>query len=430
MVRRGRSGDTNRGEILLVLFESADLMLGSLSAAIDPLAAAPDVDPGFLLPLAETFRGIALATIGRGEGPPPPPRLVEPGGHPELRGFVERVATTATFAAEMADALRTGKGAEPTPAGPLPDAPARLPLRDQLGLGSPLVRHAARMAFALAAAGVLGQALHLSRGYWMTVTVAIVLQPELGSTLRRAIDRVGGTVLGAVSAALVAPLVHRPYVFGALLFPLSAVAVALRPINYAVYSAFVTLVFLLISEAFSGDWHLAGVRIGTTLLGGAVALVFAFLFWPTREGERLPAQIAALLSALREYISAASQGGEIERAARRKFGLAAAAVDASLSRPLHEPAAPEDPIEAMSLLTYARRLRARWPRSSPPDTSRPRRAIWRGASTPLSTGSRAPSRSIATLRPRRLAGARGAAAGGARRRVARQLEILRSALVV
>ena len=239
------------------------------------------------------------------------------------------------------------------------DAPARVPLRDQLALHSPLVRHAARMGFAVATAGALGQALQVRRSVWMTVTVVIILQPDLGSTVRRALDRVAGTVLGAISAALVAPLVHRPFIFGALLFPLSALAVALRPINYGLYSAFVTLVFLLISESSSGDWHLAGVRIATTLLGGGVALLFAFLFWPTREAERISAQIVALLSSLRDYIAAARQGPVAERAARRRFGLAAAAADASLSRLLGEPGVPEARIESMmAVLTYARRLRA------------------------------------------------------------------------
>jgi uncharacterized membrane protein YccC len=358
-VRRGRAADTHRGEQLLVLFESADLTLGSLTAAIDALSGAPAIDAAFLLPLAGCFRGIAQATLGRGEGPPPAPKLHQPAGHAEIHALIEPIVVTATFAAEMADALRTGEEAHPTPSGPLPDAPARLPLRDQLSLHSPIVRHAARMAFALAAAGVLGQVLHLSRSHWMTVTVVIVLQPDLGSTVRRALDRVAGTVLGAISAALVAPLVHRPFILGALLFPLSALAVSLRPINYALYSAFVTLVFLLISEAFSGDWHLAAVRIGNTLLGGTLALLFAFLFWPTREAERVSAQIAALLSALRDYVSGAREGSVEERAARRRFGLAAAAADASLSRLLGEPGVPEAQIEAiMAAVTYARRLRA------------------------------------------------------------------------
>src|SRR5256885_5702223 len=358
-VRRGRAGDTHRGEQLLVLFESADLTLGHLTSAIDALAAAPAIEAAFLLPLADTYRAIAQATLGRGEVAPAAPRIEEPTNHLEIHPVVERIVFTATFSAEIADALRTGKPAHPAPHGPLPDAPVRVPLRDQLALHSPLVRHAARMGFAVATAGALGQLLHLSRSLWMTVTVVIVLQPDLGSTVRRALDRVAGTVLGASAAALVAPLVQRPIVFGALLFPLSVVAVALRPINYGLYSAFVTLVFLLISASFSGNWHLAGVRIGTTLLGGALALLFAFLFWATREADRRSSQIAALLRALRDYIPAAREGAHAERAARRRFGLAGAAADASLARLLGEPGVPEARIEAMmAFLTYARRLRA------------------------------------------------------------------------
>src|SRR5205823_14099527 len=68
-VRRGRATDTHRGEQLLVLFESADLTLGYLTSAVDALAAAPAIDATFLLPLAGTFREIAQATLGRGEGP-------------------------------------------------------------------------------------------------------------------------------------------------------------------------------------------------------------------------------------------------------------------------------------------------------------------------------------------------------------------------
>jgi len=358
-VRRGRAGDTRRGEQLLVLFESADLTLGDLTSAIDALASAPSVDASFLLPLADSFRATAQATLGRGDVAPPAPVIERPAGHAEIDPVVDRLVVNATFAAEIADALRTGKAATLAPHGPLPDAPVRVPLRDQLGLHSPLVRHAARMGFAVASAGALGQLLHLSRSLWMTVTVVIVLQPDLGSTVRRALDRVAGTVLGASAAALVAPLVQRPIVFGALLFPLSLIAVALRPINYGLYSAFVTLVFLLISESFSGNWHLAGVRIGTTLLGGALALLFAFLFWPTREADRLSTQIGALLGSLRDYLRAVREGQQTERAARRRFGLAAAAADASLARLLGEPGVPEARIEAMmAFLTYARRLRA------------------------------------------------------------------------
>jgi uncharacterized membrane protein YccC len=262
----------------------------------------------------------------------------------------------AAIATQTAAALRAGSET-PRPASPLPEPPARPPPLEALAPGSPIARHAARVAVTMAAGAAIAIALHLSRPQWITVTIAIVLQPDLGGTLRRALQRLAGTMVGALAATLVAPLAQRPVVFAALLFPLAAMAIALRPLNYGLFSALVTPVFLLMAESLSGDWHLTAVRIGNTLLGGGLALAGGFLLWPTREAAHLPAQLSNLLDALREY-AATIRTGVDENAARRRFGLAAAAADASLQRLLAEPGATGTQIEAaMALLTYARRLR-------------------------------------------------------------------------
>ena len=77
-----------------------------------------------------------------------------------------------------------------------------------------------------------------------------------------------------------------------LVFVFSATCVALLPLNYAAFSVFLTPTFVLLAEANAGDWHLAGLRIINTLLGGALALVGARLLWPTPEWNRLPAYMA------------------------------------------------------------------------------------------------------------------------------------------
>src|SRR5256885_15740608 len=69
--------------------------------------------------------------------------------------------------------------------------------------------------------------------------------------------------------------------------------------------------------------------------------------------------MVALPAAPGLYIGPARQGRLGEGAGRRRFALAAAAADASLSRLLGEPGVPEARIESMmAVLTYARRLRA------------------------------------------------------------------------
>src|SRR5207248_5629381 len=116
-------------------------------------------------------------------------------------------------------------------------------------------------------------------------------------------------------------------------------AVAVRRINYAAYAALLTPVFVVMAEASANDWHLTEVRIVNTLLGGALALLGGLTLWPTRELERMPTQLAAVLETLRGYLRA----GLLEKvpamavAARRRLGVAAANAEAALQRLLGEP---------------------------------------------------------------------------------------------
>ncbi len=136
-------------------------------------------------------------------------------------------------------------------------------------------------------------------------------------------------------------------------------AVAVRRINYAAFAALLTPVFVLLAE--SGGPHLTRTRIVDTLAGGALALAGALTLWPTRELERMPALIASLLQAERDYLAAVLRGADQAAllATRRRVGLTAANAEAALQRLLGE-AQPADRIQPlMSLLAYARRDRAR-----------------------------------------------------------------------
>ena len=60
-------------------------------------------------------------------------------------------------------------------------------------------RHGLRMGVAAAAVAVwLSFALDITRGYWATITTLIVLQPYTGATMRKTLQRVGGSVVGGV----------------------------------------------------------------------------------------------------------------------------------------------------------------------------------------------------------------------------------------
>lgn len=355
--RVGRQGETGRGLQLLVLYEIAELSLGDIAALSEELRERPAAPPDAvqaLSALAAAFDGIAAAIVEQGDPPALANRVSAPTG-----ALVDRLWAEAAQAREAVIALEHG-GQGPRKPGE-PPAPAHWPsLRDAFAPASIELQHALRVAIVTTAASVFAAAMHFQRSYWVTVTAVIVLQPHGVATVRRALQRVAGTVLGGIFAALIARLVHQPVVLAPILFALAWIAVAVRRINYAAFAALVTPVFVLLAEAGARGPHLTRTRIVDTLVGGGLALAGALLLWPTRELERMPALVAAVLRADGEYLDATlrrrSQAAMV--AARRRIGLAAANAEAALQRLLGEahPSARVEPI--MALLAYARRISA------------------------------------------------------------------------
>jgi uncharacterized membrane protein YccC len=364
LARTGHQGETPRGLQLLVLYELAELLLGDLAALIEALRARAErkrpVPPSageVLRSLGQAQRALARSVAEQGNAPAA--ALPGPPVDGELAPLFGRVRAEVQRALDSAAALEKG-GRTPSAAGPLalPDeAPS---LRDTLARASAELRHALRVAIVATAAALLAGALHFQRSYWVTVTAIIVLQPHAVATVRRALQRVGGTVIGGMAAALIARFVRQPLAVGPLLFAMACVGVAIRRINYAAFAALVTPVFVLLAEAGAGGAHLTRVRILDTLLGGALALAGALALWPTRELERMPSLVAAVLRANLAYLQAIlrRETPDAAAAARRQIGLATANAEAALQRLIGEapPAGRLEPL--MALVAVSRRLSA------------------------------------------------------------------------
>jgi len=173
--------------------------------------------------------------------------------------------------------------------------------------------------------------------------------------------------VGGILAAAVAAWMHDPHVLMLLVFVTAGLAIALMPVNYGLFTIFVTLTFVLLAEMETGDWSLAGVRIVNTLIGGALALVGSWLLWERPEKELLPEQMATALRADREffqqamsaYLEGRTDADPAVTEARRKMGLATINAEASFQRLLYEPRRRTEPLEPlMTLLAYTRRFAA------------------------------------------------------------------------
>jgi len=199
---------------------------------------------------------------------------------------------------------------------------------------------------------------HLSRGYWLPLTVLVVLQPDYGSTRLRAMQRLAGTLAGGVLASLLLWLQLPPAgLLAAMAVTMFGFAFWLKR-NYAIAVFFITLFVVLITEtAMRVTVAFTAERLIATAAGGALAMLAAYLFWPVWERQLLPGVLARALRANRDYLQQLGArlvaGGRYEGAlisAKRAAEAANSNAFSSLQRMLGDPRNQQEGLEAAAAL--------------------------------------------------------------------------------
>ena len=222
-------------------------------------------------------------------------------------------------------------------------------------------RHAVRTAVCLAVALWVGRVLDLSHGYWIPMTVAIVLRADYGATFSYGLLRVAGTVVGLLlTTALLHFLPADAWPRLAVMALLCAAFRYFGTVHYGIAVAALTgMVVLLLTFAGEPAEPTMVSRLVATVSGSAMALA-AYGLWPTREREHIRTSLAHLLRAYASYLASLGTGPgrqQERREARNGARVARANAEAALARLLAEPAATASPAElAQSLLTNSNRL--------------------------------------------------------------------------
>jgi uncharacterized membrane protein YccC len=172
-------------------------------------------------------------------------------------------------------------------------------------------RDAIRIAATLSVAMLLGHTLFsATRGYWVALTAALVLRPDLQGTVVRGFARMAGTLLGAVLAFFTIAATHGDPAWqsAALVASAAACYLTLMP-NYALFSTAITVFVILALELHgaSGQTTIAD-RVLDTLVGGALAMAgyVALPSWARRRtrpllADAVDAQRAFALALLDAY---------------------------------------------------------------------------------------------------------------------------------
>ncbi len=139
-------------------------------------------------------------------------------------------------------------------------------------------RHALRIAIASALAAAVYKFTDSPHGYWMIITVLVIVKPQRHVTRERTTQRIIGSVAGGLMAIAFVSLVHNPILADVLLVALCVMAFSHFRSDYAVFVLLLTpFVILLISSVAPGGWALAWARIIDTFIGAFIAIATTHL---------------------------------------------------------------------------------------------------------------------------------------------------------
>jgi uncharacterized membrane protein YccC len=353
--RQGQPAASDVGQRLLALVEIADQLFW-LGAALGDSRAVVSVPGHSEAVMIEAVHAIAVAIAGQADAEVMH-RLVSQLERPlnqeagdEASGLRGRIAEA------LLTALHVAAGEASVPPGGVPDAPSLRdpwplfePLRACLTWDSVVLRHALRFGVLTAAAVAVQRLWDPPFGYWIPLTVSVVLKPYAGTTLARGAQRLTGTVagvaVGLVISAMITGLAAQAVAVAAAFFLLLAVL----PINYA-WAVFFLSAGIIPYEAMlmgSVDWQTGLFRIVNTGVGGALALIGGRLLWLSSEVGTLQPMTAATMRAMARYAACAMGAFEAEaqaelEKAHRQAGLMNSNLQAVFQRTMrelaHEPA--------------------------------------------------------------------------------------------
>jgi uncharacterized membrane protein YccC len=290
-------------------------------------------------------------------------------GPRELERTVRHLATQMALLAEITGELKSGNPVMRQP----PEsrfAPKRLgrinalnEIRNNLTFRSTSFRHALRLGVATGLGGLLASVFHLTRGYWIPMTVVLVLKPNFGGTLQRSVQRITGTVCGALLAAVLVLYLKDPVVLFPMLALLSFATFTLRNRNYGLFALALTpMVMVMLDVAHPITTADSIFRILYTVIGSVVALISGYLLFPTWESRRLPFHIADALRSEATFIRALGDAIQHKEKRpisefRREAALAVSNAATAGQRLMGEPSNRRGDVEAaLAAVNYTRRI--------------------------------------------------------------------------
>ena len=189
-------------------------------------------------------------------------------------------------------------------------------------------RYALRVAVAALLAMIVGEVIaHTSlvntldpgmagHGYWIILTVLIIMKPGFALTRQRNGWRLMGTLIGCALSLPLFALVHNPIIFLCIMVACSILGYGLVQVHYTLSAVFNTLFVLLIFHLLApGSNAVVGERLADTVIGSILALTCSYIL-PSWERSSLDELTRTLRTACLDFLQSGLDYVQAARTAR------------------------------------------------------------------------------------------------------------------
>lgn len=193
-------------------------------------------------------------------------------------------------------------------------------LADHAARDTLAARHALRLALAGSLSLVPAQLWHLDHGYWVAVTVIMVLSPQLQTTRQVSLKRFAGSLAGALCACVIGLLHPAPAVAlgisAAFLAGAYASRLAGQPAAFAFCLTPAVILFSWVGTPAIDSSHFAALRGIDTALGCLIALATYYVLAPRVEMSRVFRHAVDAVAVNAVYLRAAFAASRVADAAK------------------------------------------------------------------------------------------------------------------
>lgn len=227
---------------------------------------------------------------------------------------------------------------------------------DNLNFKSDIFRHAVRVSVATLAGYIISSFLAFGHGYWILLTIIVIMKPGYSLTKQRNVQRLIGTLAGALVGFLSMFLIKDPKVLFVLMILFMMLTYVFIRTNYLIAVTMTTpYVLLLFHLLYPIDFRtILTDRVIDTAIGSAISFIASLLIIPSWEHERISDFMTAAVEANIAYfkdVAGAFLGKPATvhqyKLSRKNAFVALANLSDALSRMLSEPRSKQKNITEM-----------------------------------------------------------------------------------